>query len=610
MDRVQAEVGSDGLKAPSAAPVGPAPGALLAWSVLAAILYALRNVLLVAFLTFLLSYLVRVVVGALARRLRPRRESPGLERGLTLGVFLGLVTVAWGLGSLVGPQLATQSRLLLAEVRQLEPEETLTLVLAQTVGAYLFARKYGHPGEPSYQAGLNRFAAEGRAGEGAYAGFGRLQAKVQAGFEVAYAGAERQRLRDQLLRGGAVSQRFDRWFLTNKAPALVAAQRPAYLARWQAVRGEVQGPTPGGAELDQDLAQLALKDLDQHPAERARLVAEWEDSVIQEEWQRLNASAAYRDAFAAWYAGGSGQALGSPYDYPTYAALSEAYPEGLAAFATVYQARVAQTPAGDVLLDADFRRATEDELARAWWASSPTAAFLKAHLEQGAANVAENLAARVAGGVQSLIAIPAQIGTALFLTILVTFDMARLKQGALRLRHSRIAGFYALVVPHLVALARLIARSFAAQGLIAVFNTVFSLALFRLIGLDNEILLCSVVFIASFIPVLGVVISAIPIVLQALLQSDGSLTLALYALLGVAAIHTIETTILSPRIVGKVLHLHPVLVIAVLVIGEQLFGVWGLLLGVPVAVYLIQVGVLGEALPGVYEPAGSEEQGP
>lgn len=60
--------------------------------------------------------------------------------------------------------------------------------------------------------------------------------------------------------------------------------------------------------------------------------------------------------------------------------------------------------------------------------------------------------------------------------------------------------------------------------------------------------------------------------------------------------------VLSPRIVGRFLHLHPVLVLAVLVLGEHLFGIWGLLLGVPVAVYAIHAGVLREPIPGIYEP--------
>ena len=45
------------------------------------------------------------------------------------------------------------------------------------------------------------------------------------------------------------------------------------------------------------------------------------------------------------------------------------------------------------------------------------------------------------------------------------------------------------------------------------------------------------------------------------------------------------------------------MVLAILAIGEHLFGIWGLLLGVPVAVYIMRVVVLNEPIPGIYEPA-------
>jgi predicted PurR-regulated permease PerM len=194
------------------------------------------------------------------------------------------------------------------------------------------------------------------------------------------------------------------------------------------------------------------------------------------------------------------------------------------------------------------------------------------------------------------------------LTILISFDMVGLKKGAQRLRQCRLAGLYAKAVPSLTAVARLIGRSFAAQGIIAVFNTLLSLALMRLLGVQNELLLAFVVFIASFIPVLGIILSAIPMTLQALLQPDGSLAMALYALLGIGVIHAIESMVLSPRIVGKILHLHPVLVLAVLVVGEHLFGIWGLLLGVPVAVFAIHAGILADSIPGIYEPGRAADQ--
>lgn len=92
--------------------------------------------------------------------------------------------------------------------------------------------------------------------------------------------------------------------------------------------------------------------------------------------------------------------------------------------------------------------------------------------------------------------------------------------GTLRLRETRLRPLYDQVVPSLVAVARLIGRSFAAQGSIAVFNTLLTFLMLRLLGLQNELLLCVIVLLASFISVLGVILSAAPMTLQALPQPD------------------------------------------------------------------------------------------
>ena len=68
-----------------------------------------------------------------------------------------------------------------------------------------------------------------------------------------------------------------------------------------------------------------------------------------------------------------------------------------------------------------------------------------------------------------LMSIPAQLVTALLLTIFITFDMVALKQGARHLRTSRLARLYDEVVPGLVVFGRLVGRSFSAQALIALF---------------------------------------------------------------------------------------------------------------------------------------------
>jgi predicted PurR-regulated permease PerM len=584
---------------------------LLIWGLLFLAIYALHDVFLIAFLTFLLSYLVRSIVGASARRLHPGTASVRLERWLTLGAFAAIVLFLWALLSLIGPQFVLQSRLLMTDAQRLNPEQVFNQVLSRSVGAYLLRQTYGPPADPRYQAALRQFESDGRLGEGAFTSFGRLQSAVQSQFEIDFERAEQQRLRDQLLRGGADSRRFADWFITVKAPALVAAQRSAYLARLAATGEPATGTPASGdvAALDRRLAELAFADLRARPADLNAMVKEWESVVAVEQWRQIQNSPAYLQAFRAWFDRTHGDGSIVPYDFDTYLALRDAYREGLDPFNEVYRERVAPTADQASLLQGDFQRATEADLARRWWASSPAAASLREHLSKEPERIAAVLAGRVEGFMSSLIAIPAQVATALLLTILITFDMSRLREGAAHLRESRVAPIYDKIVPNLVAVARLIGRSFAAQGLIAVFNTLLTFVLLQILGLQNELLLCAIVFIGSFIPVLGVILSGIPITLQALMQPDGSLALALYALLGIAIIHAIEATVLSPRIVGRILHLHPVLVMVVLIIGEHLFGIWGLLLGVPVAVYLIHAGILGEAIPGVYEPAGQPQPG-
>src|SRR5262249_44139156 len=76
------------------------------------------------------------------------------------------------------------------------------------------------------------------------------------------------------------------------------------------------------------------------------------------------------------------------------------------------------------------------------------------------------------------------------------------------------------------------------------------------------------------------------------------LVLALKVSGAVLLVILMETFVFSPRILGKMMELHPVLVTAILPLGQYFFGVWGLILATPVAVYVIYTIILREALPG------------
>lgn len=86
--------------------------------------------------------------------------------------------------------------------------------------------------------------------------------------------------------------------------------------------------------------------------------------------------------------------------------------------------------------------------------------------------------------------------------------------------------------------------------------------------------------ILNFIPYFGAVISELIIALYAMTVGGplfGVLTFALCL-----GIQLLDSNVLQPNIVAKSVDLHPALVFVGLIIGDLLFGMWGMLLAIPI----------------------------
>ena len=92
------------------------------------------------------------------------------------------------------------------------------------------------------------------------------------------------------------------------------------------------------------------------------------------------------------------------------------------------------------------------------------------------------------------------------------------------------------------------------------------------------LLLGVLAFIFEFIPILGTLASGVICTLIAL--THGWL-IALIVLIYFVVVHIIEGDILGPRIVGKAIGLHPIVSIAAVIAGAELFGIVGALLASP-----------------------------
>lgn len=186
-----------------------------------------------------------------------------------------------------------------------------------------------------------------------------------------------------------------------------------------------------------------------------------------------------------------------------------------------------------------------------------------------------------------ILAISSSFLFSILLSFLIVLDLPRLTLGAQSLARTKVGFIYEEAAFSIFSFCRTLGKAFEAQFFIALLNTILTALGMILIGIKGEILFLSmIVFFCSFIPIAGVVISSVPICLLALEQGGVSLMLLSIGLITI--IHIVEAYVLNPRIFGQHLRMNPVIVLIILTVGGKLFGIWGLVLGLPICTYIVR----------------------
>ena len=136
---------------------------------------------------------------------------------------------------------------------------------------------------------------------------------------------------------------------------------------------------------------------------------------------------------------------------------------------------------------------------------------------------------------------------------------------------------------------------FRGQLLVALLVGAFCLLGFFVIGLPFFALIATLTMLLSLVPLIGILIAAIPTLFVAfttsgrtggLLHISGGWRLALAASIVLLAAQQLDLRLLSPWLHSRSVRLHPVTVLLSLLVGGTLLGVWGMLLAVPVVAAL------------------------
>jgi len=102
---------------------------------------------------------------------------------------------------------------------------------------------------------------------------------------------------------------------------------------------------------------------------------------------------------------------------------------------------------------------------------------------------------------------------------------------------------------------------------------------FWAIGLKSPALLATIVAVFNLIPYFGPILGGIPVVISALTQGFGATAMVLFILF---AVQQMDGLIISPRIMGGVMGVHPAAVLLAIAIGGSVGGVAGMLFALPI----------------------------
>lgn len=182
-------------------------------------------------------------------------------------------------------------------------------------------------------------------------------------------------------------------------------------------------------------------------------------------------------------------------------------------------------------------------------------------------------------------------GLNLFLSLILSFflllEKSKIKRFGATLEDSRIAYIYEYMLMFGGNFASTFGKVMKVQVMIALINSVVSMILLTFLGFPQIMSLGVMIFLLGLIPVAGVIVSLVPLSIIAF--NIGGLSKVVAIIIMVVLIHMMEAYILNPKLMSNKTDLPVCFVFIILLVSEHYLGVWGLLIGVPIFIFLMNV---------------------
>lgn len=176
---------------------------------------------------------------------------------------------------------------------------------------------------------------------------------------------------------------------------------------------------------------------------------------------------------------------------------------------------------------------------------------------------------------------------ALMLSLFYVLEKDKVSAFVKKFGNSRVSGIYEYCRHYGSNFLNSFGKVIKAQIVIAIVNTTLSVLFLAIFGFKKLFALGFMIFVLSLIPVAGVIISLIP--LSFIAFDLGGIVKVIDVLIMILIIHCIESYFLNPKLMAQNTKLPIFFTFVVLIVSEHFMGIWGLLLGIPLFIFLLDV---------------------
>lgn len=176
---------------------------------------------------------------------------------------------------------------------------------------------------------------------------------------------------------------------------------------------------------------------------------------------------------------------------------------------------------------------------------------------------------------------------AIFLSFIFTLTRGRMMSFGRQFLTSKFSKFFGNVYYLTRKFVLILGKIIETQLIICTINTVLMTIGFVIIGMPSIMVLSIIVFILGLVPVAGVLLSMIPLTLLAF--ASGGLMRVVWIIVLVILIHAFESYFLHPRLMADRTDLPVFATFITLIIMESLLGAWGLIVGIPIVAFFLDI---------------------